>query len=199
MRSPVLSQHSFRISRLAGASLFLFAGCAHEANQYLGANPRVAFTSSYLVDQTTMQFDESKPGVDWGLSLVWMGDHYLLTADQNTTPGKPTQDWQIVALQDIPLLRQGEMIALGTCRRAGVPISRVTAVVKYQGDQPWFDQIQSAWVYDYRSNAFKDYPTERLQCRNPRYGLGLDKPPASATAASPAAAIHAGPAPQHGG
>ena len=169
--------------------MLLLGGCVtHEAGQYLGANPRVAFNSVNLVDQATMQFDESRPGVDWGLSLAWMGDHYLLTADQNTTPGKLTQDWQIVAMQDIPLLRQGEMIALGTCRKWGLRNSRVVAVVKYRGDQQWFDQIQAAWSYDYRKDAFEEYPTENLQCYNPRYGLGLDKPAAPATAAAPAAA-----------
>jgi hypothetical protein len=172
--------------------MFLLGGCVtHEANQYLGANPSVAFTATNMVDQATMQFDESKPGVDWGMSLVWMGDHYLLTADQNTTPGKPTQNWQIVALQDVPLLRQGEMIALGTCRKWGLPLSRVVAIVRYQGDQPWFSQIQIAWIYDYRKNDFAEYPIEHLECHNPRYGLGLDKPPASVTAAAPAAASHA--------
>lgn len=174
--------------------MLLLSGCvSHEANQYLGANPRVAFDELNRVDQTTMQFDESKPGVDWGLSLVWMGDHYLLTADQNTTPGKLTQSWQIVALQDVPLLRQGEMIALGTCRKWGLPLSRVTAIVKYQADQPWFTQIQEAWSYDYRKNGFEEYPLEHLECRNPRYGLGLDKPPVSATTAAPAAATKSKP------
>lgn len=169
--------------------MLLLGGCVtHEASQYLGANPRVAFNSVNLVDQVTMQFDESRPGVDWGLSLAWMGDHYLLTADQNTTPGKLTQDWQIVAMQDIPLLRQGEMIALGTCRKGGVHISRLAAVIKYRGDQPWFTQVQSAWIYDYRRDAFEEYPVEGLECYNPRYGLGLDKPAASATATAPAAA-----------
>jgi hypothetical protein len=180
----------------AGVVVLLIGGCVtHEANQYLGANPRIAFNSTDLVDQTTMQFDESKPGVDWGLSLAWMGDHYLLTADQNTTPNKPTQDWQIVAMQDIPLLQQGQMIALGTCRKWGLHNSRVTAVVKYQADRQWFDQIQAAWIYDYRKDAFEEYPVEHLECYNPRFGLGLDKPPISATAIAPAAATQ--PAPKH--
>lgn len=182
------------MTSLAGAAMFVLCGCvSHEANQYLGANPRVAFGNVMMVDQTTMQFDESKPGVDWGMSLIWQGDHYLLTADQNTTPGKATQVWQIVALRDIPLLRQGEMLALGTCRKWGVHLSRVTAIVKYQADQPWFTQIQDAWIYDYRSNAFQEYPLEHLECYNPRYGLGLDKLPVSATAAAPAAATQTKP------
>lgn len=194
MRSPFPRQRSFLTPCLAGAVMLLLSGCvSHEANHYIGADPRIAFGQPILVDQTTMQFDESKPGVDWGLSLAWMGDHYLLTADQNTTPGLPTQSWQIVAVQDIPLLRQGEMIALGTCRKWGIPLSRVTAIVKYQADQAWFTQIQDAWIYDYRSNAFGEYSIEHLECRNPRYGLGLDKPAASATAAAPAAASRAKP------
>ena len=177
------------MSSLAAAAMFLLSGCvSHEANQYLGANPRIAFSGLVMVDQTTMQFDESKPGVDWGMSLIWQGDHYLLTADQNTTPGKATQSWQIVALRDIPLLRQGEMIALGTCRKWGMHLSRVTAIVKYQADQPWITQIQDAWIYDYRKNDFEEYPIEHLECYNPRYGLGLDKPATSATAVAPAAA-----------
>ena len=184
-----MSRRIFPSLCAAGIASLLLAGCVtHEANQYLGANPRIVFNGPGLVDQTTMQFDESKPGVDWGLSLVWLGDHYLLSADQNITPGKATQVWQIVALQDLPLLRQGQMIALGTCRNWGKPISRVTAIVKYQADQPWFSGIEAAWIYDYRRNAFEDFPTAHLECLNPRYGLGLDKSAASSTAAAPAAA-----------
>src|SRR5690349_11726940 len=129
MRSHLLSQRGPRKTSLAGAVMLLLSGCvSHEANHYIGADPRITFAQPILVDQTTMQFDESKPGVDWGLSLAWMGDHYLLTADQNTTPGLLTQSWQIVAVQDIPLLRQGEMLALGTCRKWGMHLSRVTAI-----------------------------------------------------------------------
>src|SRR6185437_12499679 len=103
-------RRNFPASCLAGIALSLLGGCVtRETNMYLGANPRIVFAGPGLVDQTTMQFDESKPGVDWGMSLVWMGDHYLLTADQNTTPGMPTQVWQVVALHDLPLLRQGQM------------------------------------------------------------------------------------------
>jgi hypothetical protein len=191
-----MSRYILRLLCAAGAALPLGGCVTHEVNQYLGANPRIVFNSINMVDQTTMQFDESKPGVDWGLSLAWMGDHYLLTADQNTTPGKPTQVWQIVALQEIPLLRQGEMLALGTCRKWGLHQSRVTAIVKYQGDQQWFDQIQAAWIYDYRRNSFEDYPTAHLECLNPRYGLGLDKPPASSTVAAPAAVSQGKPTPK---
>jgi hypothetical protein len=189
MRSFFLSRCGFSIPCLAGAVMLLFSGCVtHETHQYLGANPRIAFNSLNMVDQTTMQFDESKPGVDWGMSLAWMGDHYLLTADQNTTPGKLTQSWQVVALQDIPLLRQGEMIALGSCRKWGTLVSRVAAIMKYQAGQQWITEIEDAWIYDYRKNGFEEYSLEHLECLNPRYGLGLDRPAVSATAVAPAAA-----------
>jgi len=188
MRSLLPGRRSFRIRCAAGLALLSLGGCVtHETNQYLGANPRMVFGEPGLVDQTTMQFDESKPGVDWGMSLVWQGDHYLITADQNTTPGQPTQTWQIVALQDIPLLRQGQMIAFGTCRSGGQRESRVTAIVNYHADQPWFTDIQAAWIYDYQKDAFEEFPTAHLECLNPRYGLGLDKPAAAATALAPAA------------
>jgi hypothetical protein len=173
------------------------SGCVtHEASQYLGANPVIAFGSDLMVGQSTMQFDESKPGVDWGMSLVWQGDHYLLTADQNTTPGQPTQVWQVVAVQDIPLLRQGQMLAMGSCRKWGIHNSRVVALVDYQADKQWFDHFEGAWIYDYRSKDFESYPTEHLECLNPRYGLGLDKPVPTASTApvavSQAAPVHRG-------
>ena len=148
-----------------------------------------------MVDQSTMQFDESKPGVDWGMSLVWQGDHYLLTADQNTTPDQPTQKWQIVAVQDIPLLKQGQMIAMGTCERNGKHDSRLVAIVDYDADKQWFDRIEADWAYDYPQDAFISYPTANIQCLNARYGLGLDKlqAPAASTVVPAAAATHPAP------
>ncbi|HEX4300410.1 MAG TPA: hypothetical protein VH327_06020 [Gammaproteobacteria bacterium] len=164
----------------------------HEQGQFVGGNPMIVFDPSFVVDQATMQFDESKPGVDWGISLVWQGDHYIISADQNITPGKLTQTWQVVAVQDIPLLKQGQIIALGTCRVSGKPDSRVVAIVDYHGDERWFDHFEGAWAYDYPKDAFEPIPTDTLQCLNPRYGLGLDKPPA-ATTAVPTAATHTAP------
>jgi hypothetical protein len=174
------------------AALLLLGGCmTHEEGQFVGGNPMIVFNPIYVVDQATMQFDKSKPGVDWGMSLVWQGDHYIISADQNTTPGKLTQTWQVVAIQQIPLLKQGQMIALGTCRVSGKPDSRVAAIVDYRGDERWFDRFEGAWAYDYPKNAFEPVPTDTLRCLNPRYGLGLDKPPAATTA--PAAVTHPAP------
>jgi hypothetical protein len=153
----------------------------------------IVFNQSHMVDQTTMQFDESKPSVDWGMTLEWEGDHYMITADQNTTPpGKLIQTWQIVSVQDIPLLKQGQIVSFGTCRVWGVRNSRVVAITDYQGDQQWFNHFEGAWAYDYRKNSFEPVPLEHLQCFNARYGLGLDKPVPSATPA-PAAVSHPAP------
>ena len=199
MRLPLLVRHIISKQILVAMTLFMpLTGCmTHDASVYLGSNPVVVFSQNLMVDQSTMQFDESKPGVDWGMSLVWQGDHYLLTADQNTTPGLLTQTWQVVAVQDIPLLRQGQMIAMGTCRKWGMHLSRVVALVDYRPDQQWFDHFEGAWIYDYRKNDFEPYPTEHLECLNPRYGLGLDNPvPAASTA--PAAASGTTPAHQGG-
>jgi hypothetical protein len=189
----MISCPSGLISRsLICAALLLLGGCVtHEEGRYVGANPMIAFEQTFVVDQTTMQFDESKPGVDWGMSLVWQGDHYIISADQNTTPGKLIQTWQVVAVQAIPLLKSGQMIAMGSCRVSGKPDSRVVAIVDYRSDQRWFDHFEGAWAYDYASNSFQPVPTEQLQCLNPRYGLGLDKPPAAATA--PAAVTRTAP------
>lgn len=184
-----------------GIALLLLGGCmTHEEGKLVGGNPMIVFSRNFVVDQSTMQFDESKPGVDWGMSLVWQGDHYVVTADQNTTPGKLTQTWQVVAVQDIPLLKKGQMIALGTCRVSGKPDSRVVAIVDYLSDERWFDHFEGAWAYDYPKDAFEPVPTDTLQCLNSRYGLGLDKPPPAATvpaaatrAAPPPAATHAAP------
>lgn len=173
---------------ILGLGLLTLGGCVnHEAGAFLGKNPQLVFSQDFLVDQTTMQFDESKPGVDWGMSLAWQGDHYVVTADQNTTPNQPTQTWQIVAVQDIPLLKQGQMFAFGSCRLPRGRISRVVAIVDYDPHEQWFTHVEGAWAYDYPENKFADFPTRNLQCFNPRYGLGLDTPPAAATAVAPSA------------
>jgi len=178
------------------ASAALSACASHEVSHFIGKNPVQVYESDFVVDQGTMQFDESKPGVDWGMSLVWQGDHYLLSADQNTTPNQPTQTWQIVAVQDIPLLKQGQMFAVGSCKHNGRHDSRVVAVVDYDADKQWFDRIEADWAYDYKQDAFISYPTVNIQCFNARYGLGLDKPTPAPTAATvPAAA--ATTRPQH--
>jgi hypothetical protein len=169
----------------------LSACASHEVNHLIGKNPVQAFKPEFMVDQNTMQFDESKPGVDWGMSLVWQGDHYLLSVDQNTTPDQPTQTWQIVAIQDIPLLKQGQMLAMGSCKHNGRHDSRVVAVVDYDADKQWFDRIEADWAYDYKQDAFISYPTVNIQCFNAHYGLGLDKSrpaPAASMLPSPAAA-----------
>ena len=181
------------ISRsLICAVLLLLGGCmTHEEGLFVGGNPMIVYDPGFVVDQVTMQFDESKPGVDWGMSLIWQGDHYIVSADQNTTPGKLTQTWQVVAIQQIPLLRKGQMIALGTCRVSGKPDSRVVAIVDYRSDERWLDHFEGAWAYDYSKDAFEPVPTGTLKCINWRYGLGLDKPPAAAT--TPAAATYTAP------
>lgn len=171
------------------AFVALSACASHEVNHLIGKNPVQVFRPEFMVDQSTMQFDESKPGVDWGMSLEWQGDHYILSVDQNTTPNQPTQIWQIVAIQDIPLLKQGQMFAMGSCKHNGKHDSRVVAVVDYDVDKQWFDRIEADWVYDYKQDAFISYPTVNIQCFNARYGLDLDKPrPAPAASTLPAAA-----------
>ena len=179
---------------LAAAAL---SACAtHEVSHFIGKNPFQVYGAGFLVQQSTMQFDESKPGVDWGMSLVWQGDHYLLSADQNTTPKQLTQTWQIVAIQDIPLLKKGQMIAMGSCKRNGKPDSRVVAIVDYDSAKQWFDRIEADWAYDYRQDAFISYSTANIQCLNPRYGLGLDKPkplPVASTVPTAAAATRPQP------
>lgn len=166
-----------RFSWMFLISLASLAGCVpKELNQFIGRDPRLAYRPEYMVDQDTMQFDESSPSVDWGMSLVWLGDHYMVSADQNTTPNQLTQVWKIVAVQDIPLLRKDQMIVMGDCLDDQVPNSRVVAVVDYQPDQIWFDHFEGAWAYDYAQDKFLSYPTEHLLCFNPRMGLALDVP-----------------------
>ena len=184
----------FRLSAVCGLAL-LVAGCVVEdTGKYLGKDPYIVFPQKFMVDQMTMPFPSGRPSVDWGMTLVWRGDHYLLTTDINTTPSQATQIWRIVAVQDFPLLKKGQMIAFGTCRDDAIPAPRVVAVVQYDPDKQWMDGIISAWTYDFHKVAIVEYPTTRLTCLNPRYGLGLDKPAASASMAAPAAATVRAPA-----
>ncbi|HSC48216.1 MAG TPA: hypothetical protein VLG68_09025 [Gammaproteobacteria bacterium] len=154
---------------------------------YIGQNPVLVFTGKQLLDQTPMQLDEDHPNADWGLALVWFGDHFLLSADRNVTPGLLTQSFQVQAIADIPLLKRGQMIALGSCRENGRPISRVTAVVQYDHTQEWFTDIVAAWAYDPSQNIFIEYPTQNLRCLNRLFGVDLTPPPVSALLPSAAA------------
>lgn len=149
-------------------------GCAsQDVNQYVGKDPYTTFPTGQVVDQSLMQLDEAHPSADWGLSLVWMGDHYLLTADENITPGGLTQSWRVRAVQRIPLLKYGQMFALGTCEMGDKHLSRVVAVVHYDHSKQWFDQVSSAWVYQTGKDGFLAYPVQDLRCRNPLYGTDL--------------------------
>ncbi|HLW74993.1 MAG TPA: hypothetical protein VKT74_07990 [Gammaproteobacteria bacterium] len=158
-----------------------------DGDKYVGKDPYLVFGQQSMVGQMNMPSPSGQPSVDWGMSLVWLGDHYLLSADQNTTPGEATQVWRIVAVQDFPLLKAQQMITFGTCMDDQVPVPRVVAVVQYDPDEQWFDGIVSAWAYDFDKQAFVEYPTAKLVCANPRYGLGLDVPPPVTAPRLPAA------------
>ena len=158
--------------------VFLATGCvSRDVSQYVGKDPYTSFHMSQVVDQSLMQVDEARPSADWGLSLVWMGDHYLLTADENITPGGLTQSWRVRAVQRIPLLKYGEMFAFGTCETGNRPLSRVVAVVRYDHTKQWFDQIDSAWVFEPGTDTFMAYSMQDLRCRNPLYGTDLTPAP----------------------
>ena len=172
---------------LAGLGFVLSACMPKLSDAYLGQDPANVFNPDFMVDQSLMQRDESHPTADWGLSLLWQGDHYMITADENVTPGLLTQHWRIRAVQDIPLLRTGQIIALGSCQDAGQPVSRVVAILHYDTSKQWLDGVVDAWGYDFKQQAFAEYPAAQLRCPNPRYGLGLDGPPATGT---PAPATH---------
>lgn len=179
---------SHRLTRAALLILcpLLAASCAsRDVDQYVGKDPYTTFPVGEVVDQSLMQLNDAHPDADWGLSLVWMGDHYLLTADENVIPGGLSQSWRVRAVQRIPLLKYGEMFALGSCETGGKALSRVVAVVRYDHTEQWFDQITSAWVYRAGMNAFLAYPTQELRCRNPLYGTDLT-PAAPPFAAPPA-------------
>lgn len=158
--------------------LLLMSGCvSRDLSRYLGQDPHLVFPANQLLDQSLMQLDDSHPNADWGLSLIWEGDQYLVTADQNVTPGGLTQSWRVRALQRIALLEYDQMFALGTCRRDGGPLlSRVVAVVNYDPTKRWFDDIREAWAFDPAQLAFVRYPTGGLQCANRLYGTDLTPP-----------------------
>ena len=168
---------SFRIWLFPALAGLALVGCMPNlSDNYLGQDPAVVFVPKMLVDQALMQRDETHPTADWGLSVLWQGDHYMLT-----------QRWRIRAVQDIPLLRAGQMLALGTCRYGARPISRVVAILRYDPAKKWLDDVVGAWAYDFDRGAFVEYPAAHLSCLNPRYGLGLDAPPPASTAAAPVA------------
>ena len=52
----------------------------HEEGKFVGGNPMIVYSRNFVVDQSTMQFDESRPGVDWGMSLEphWASTMYPL-------------------------------------------------------------------------------------------------------------------------
>lgn len=170
--------------RCMAAAAVLLVSCTSLIPQgekgYIGQNPVLAFPGKQMLDQAPMQLDEDHPDADWGLTLVWLGDHFLLSADRNVTPGRLTESFQVQAVTNIPLLRRGQMIALGSCRENGRPISRVAAVVLYDHTQEWFTDIVAAWAYDPSQNAFVEYPTQNLQCLNRLFGVDLTPPPVSA-------------------
>jgi len=186
---------------LTGGFVLLACGCvSRDVSRYMGRDPHLVFPAEQLVDQSLMQMDDTHPGADWGLSLVWEGDHYLLSADQNITPGAPTQAWRVRALQRITLLDYDQMFALGSCKQGDGPLlSRVVAVVNYDHSQPWFDSIREAWAFDPAQTAFVPYPTQGLRCLNRLYGTDLTPPSPfilmPATNAAPAAATAKPPSP----
>ena len=160
-----------------GVSASLVGCVSPDASQYLGKDPYVIFPADQVVDQSLMQLDEAHPGADWGLTLVWEGDHYLLTADQNVTPGGLQQSWRVRAVQHIPLLKYKQMLAMGSCKDSDRPLSRVVAVVNYDHSKRWFDDIDSAWMFDPAQSVFIEYPVHGLKCENRLYGADLTPPP----------------------
>ena len=180
-----LRSKAFRAACTCGLTLLFSACIVEDADKYIGKDPYITFQQKFMVDQMTMPFPNGRPGVDWGMSLVWLGDHYLLTADENTTPSHDPQIWQIVAIRDIPLLKAGQMFAMGTCIDDQQPAPGVVAVIQYDLSQDWFTDIRGAWKYDFDKQEIVDYPTAKLACQNPRYGLGEDLPPMMSTNAPP--------------
>jgi hypothetical protein len=197
--STVKSLHRHPIQSFMACSLpLLLVACAsQDVRQYVGKDPYIVFPAAQVVDQSLMQMDASHPTADWGLTLAWEGDHYLLTADQNSTPGGLEQAWRMRAVQRIPLLEYNQMFAMGTCKEVGGLLSRVVAVVNYNHNQEWFDNIQAAWAYDPIQGQFTDYPVQGLRCKNQLFGTDLTPPaplflaPASTTAPAPATAATA--------
>ncbi len=187
-----LSRSRIRFFTLGGF-LLLASGCVSaDVGRYMGKDPYIVFPADQVVDQSLMQLDEARPDADWGLSLIWEGDHYLLTADQNVTPGGLQQSWRVRAIQSIPLLKYNQMFAMGSCNTGGAALSRVVAVVNYDHSKRWFDDVVSAWVFDPAQFAFIEFPAQDLKCENRLYGTDLSPPPpvflAPATTAAPIAA-----------
>ncbi len=160
----------------------------------------MVFPAFQLVDQALIQVDSTHPNADWGFSLVWEGDHYLLSADRNVTPGGLIQSWRVQAVQRIPLLLYDQILVMGICKEHGGFMSRVVAVVNYDHTKEWFDSIPAAWAYDPAHNVFVEYPTQDMRCLNRLYGTDLTPPapiflapssttaPAAVTAQTPTAA-----------
>src|SRR5215469_2025991 len=104
---------AFCMAFVCGLALPL-AGCMIEdADKYVGKDPYTVFPQKFMVGQMDMPLPSGRPSVDWGMTLVWLGEHYMLTVDQNTTLSHDPQVWKIVAVRDIPLLKAGQMFALG--------------------------------------------------------------------------------------
>jgi len=174
---------------MASGFLLLVGGCvSRDVSRYMDQDPYIVFPTAQVVDQSLMQLDEAQPNADWGLSLVWEGDHYLLTADQNIAPGGLQQTWRVRAMQRIPLLQYNQMFAMGTCKDSSGLLSRVLAVVNYDHTEQWFDSIQAAWAYDPAQGVFVDYPTQDLRCKNQLYGTDLTPPAPLFLAPAPATA-----------
>lgn len=177
-----------RLLAACGLVLLTTACISRDVSQYVGKDPYIVFPAIQIVDQTLIQVDAAHPAADWGFSVVWEGDHYLLTADQNITPGGLTQSWRVRAVQRIPLLLYNQMLAMGTCKISGGLLSRVVAVVNYDHTKQWFDDVAAAWAFDPVAVTFAEYPTQGMRCLNRLYGTDLTPPapiflaPASTTA-----------------
>lgn len=173
-------------SLAAGGLLLLATACvSNDVSRYVGKDPYIAFPASQVVDQSLMQLDPAHPNADWGLSLVWEGGYYLLTADQNITPGALRQSWRVRAAQRLPLLKYGQMLAMGDCVDATGTLSRVVAVVSYDHRKRWFDDVVTAWAFDPAQLAFVAYPVDGLRCENRLYGTDLSPPPSPFKAPAP--------------
>lgn len=164
---------------MSGFLLLAVACASQDVSRYVGKGPYVVFPSAQRVDQSLMQLEPAHPGAEWGLSLVWEGGYYLLTADQNIAPGNPVQSWRVRAVQRIGLLKYDQMFAMGDCKDSTGPLSRVVAVVEYDHRKPWFDDIVAAWSYDPARVAFVSYPTQGLRCQNRLYGTDLTPAPSA--------------------
>lgn len=132
-----------------------------------------------------MQLDPAHPRADWGLSLVWEGGYYLLTADEDVSHGALRQSWRVRAVQRLPLLRYNQMFAMGDCADSSGSLPRVVAVVNYDHSKRWFHDVISAWIFDPDRLAFVAYTANGLKCENHLYGINLSPPPSSFKAPPP--------------